>query len=172
MLLLLRPDTRVYCCCFAVQVQYPGAERVMMSDLRNLKVLAWFLQKFELDFDILSSLRELSKQIKGEFDFRWAFLCASSSPWRFVCCVTIYMIRQNFCLAAYFHQQAQHFTAQSLLPLRSVDVAELSRPTTSSRRNPPSAIGSLARLCLHGSHGSPPVCSRRHIPRTFGAWFG
>ena len=63
--------TCVYGC--AVQVQYPGAERVMMSDLRNLKVLAWFLQKFELDFDILSSLRELSKQIKGEFDFRWAF---------------------------------------------------------------------------------------------------
>lgn len=44
----------------------------MMSDLRNLKVLAWFLQKFELNFDILSSLKELSKQIKGEFDFRWA----------------------------------------------------------------------------------------------------
>lgn len=42
----------------------------MMSDLRNLKVLAWFLQKFELNFDILSSLKELSKQIKGEFDFR------------------------------------------------------------------------------------------------------
>lgn len=66
------------CCCSGharlllvpFQVQYPGAERVMMSDLRNLKVLAWFLQKFELDFDILSSLRELSKQIKGEFDFR------------------------------------------------------------------------------------------------------
>lgn len=56
----------------ANQVQYPGAERVMMSDLRNLKVLAWFLQKFELNFDILSSLKELSKQIKGEFDFRWA----------------------------------------------------------------------------------------------------
>ncbi|CAM9798469.1 unnamed protein product, partial [Hapterophycus canaliculatus] len=54
----------------AVKVQYPGAERVMMSDLRNLKVLAWFLQKFELNFDILSSLKELSKQIKGEFDFR------------------------------------------------------------------------------------------------------
>lgn len=46
----------------------------MMSDLRNLKVLAWFLQKFELNFDILSSLKELSKQIKGEFDFRWAKL--------------------------------------------------------------------------------------------------
>lgn len=44
----------------------------MMSDLRNLKILAWFLQKFELNFDILSSLKELSRQIKGEFDFRWA----------------------------------------------------------------------------------------------------
>lgn len=44
----------------------------MMSDLRNLKTLAWFLQKFELKFDILSSLRELSKQIKREFDFRLA----------------------------------------------------------------------------------------------------
>ncbi|CAN0194323.1 unnamed protein product [Ectocarpus sp. 12 AP-2014] len=54
----------------AVKVQYPGAERVMMSDLRNLKILAWFLQKFELNFDILSSLKELSRQIKGEFDFR------------------------------------------------------------------------------------------------------
>ncbi|CAM9496496.1 unnamed protein product, partial [Discosporangium mesarthrocarpum] len=54
----------------AVKVQYPGAERVMMSDLSNLKALAWFLQKFELSFDILSSLRELSKQIRLEFDFR------------------------------------------------------------------------------------------------------
>ena len=54
----------------SLQVQYPGAERVMMSDLRNLKALAWFLQKFELNFDILSSIKELSRQIKGEFDFR------------------------------------------------------------------------------------------------------
>jgi aarF domain-containing kinase len=38
----------------AVKVQYPGAERVMMSDLTNLKALAAFLQKFELNFDILS----------------------------------------------------------------------------------------------------------------------
>lgn len=51
----------------------------MMSDLRNLKVLAWFLQKFELNFDILSSLKELSKQIKGEFDFRWAGALLSSA---------------------------------------------------------------------------------------------
>lgn len=62
-------------------MQYPGAERVMMSDLRNLKVLAWFLQKFELNFDILSSLKELSKQIKGEFDFRWAKLCFHICGW-------------------------------------------------------------------------------------------
>lgn len=66
---------RVYCSTHTrsplfIQVQYPGAERVMMSDLRNLKALAWFLQKFELNFDILSSLKELSRQIKGEFDFR------------------------------------------------------------------------------------------------------
>lgn len=53
----------------AVKVQYPGAEKVMMSDLGNLKALAAFLQKFELDFDLLSSLRELSRQIKDEFDF-------------------------------------------------------------------------------------------------------
>lgn len=58
-----------FCACLR-QVQYPGAEGVMMSDLRNLKALAWFLQKFELSFDILSSLRELSRQIKDEFDFR------------------------------------------------------------------------------------------------------
>lgn len=53
----------------------------MMSDLRNLKVLAWFLQKFELNFDILSSLKELSKQIKGEFDFRWAKFVFTHRRW-------------------------------------------------------------------------------------------
>lgn len=52
-----------------------------MSDLRNLKVLAWFLQKFELNFDILSSLKELSKQIKGEFDFRWVKMCFHMCGW-------------------------------------------------------------------------------------------
>eukprot|EP00611_Tribonema_gayanum_P025253 TRINITY_DN570_c0_g1_i1.p1 TRINITY_DN570_c0_g1~~TRINITY_DN570_c0_g1_i1.p1 ORF type:complete len:372 (-),score=176.73 TRINITY_DN570_c0_g1_i1:990-2105(-) len=55
----------------AVKVQYPGAERVMMSDLTNLSVLASFLQKFELNFDVLSSVRELSRQIKHEFDFTY-----------------------------------------------------------------------------------------------------
>lgn len=50
-----------------------------MSDLRNLKALAWFLQKFELNFDILSSLKELSRQIKGEFDFRWGVMRADRS---------------------------------------------------------------------------------------------
>ncbi|CAM9749507.1 unnamed protein product [Chrysoparadoxa australica] len=53
----------------AVKVQYPGAEQLMMSDLGNLKLLAGFLQRFELNFDILSSLKELGKQIKFEFDF-------------------------------------------------------------------------------------------------------
>ncbi|CAM9644796.1 unnamed protein product, partial [Phaeothamnion confervicola] len=54
----------------AVKVQYPGVEPVMTGDLRNVEVLATFLQKFELDFDVLSSIRELSKQIHMEFDFR------------------------------------------------------------------------------------------------------
>eukprot|EP00612_Vaucheria_litorea_P004715 CAMPEP_0171461426 /NCGR_PEP_ID=MMETSP0945-20130129/5880_1 /TAXON_ID=109269 /ORGANISM="Vaucheria litorea, Strain CCMP2940" /LENGTH=496 /DNA_ID=CAMNT_0011987773 /DNA_START=427 /DNA_END=1917 /DNA_ORIENTATION=+ len=53
----------------AVKVQYPGAEKTMTRDLSNLKVLASFLQKFELDFDVLSSIRELSRQIKYEFNF-------------------------------------------------------------------------------------------------------
>jgi aarF domain-containing kinase len=53
----------------AVKVQYPGAESVMLGDLGNLKVLAGFLQRFELNFDIVSSLRELSRQIRFEFDF-------------------------------------------------------------------------------------------------------
>ena len=102
------------CCSFghagvftgvAFQVQYPGAERVMMSDLRNLKVLAWFLQKFELDFDILSSLRELSKQIKGEFDFRWAFLVRAVVRGVCLLCHYTHGWEVFFFVAAYFHQQ-------------------------------------------------------------------
>lgn len=53
----------------AVKVQNPQAERLMTGDLRNLVLLARFLQKTELKFDILSALLELQKQIKNEFDF-------------------------------------------------------------------------------------------------------
>ena len=54
----------------AVKVQYPNAERLMIGDLRNLRVLAEFLQRTEFKFDLLSSIKELQKQIVNEFDFR------------------------------------------------------------------------------------------------------
>lgn len=54
----------------AVKIQYPNAERLMVRDLRNLRVLAEFLQKTELKFDLLAAIKELQKQISNEFDFR------------------------------------------------------------------------------------------------------
>jgi len=54
----------------AVKVQYPNAERLMIGDLKNLRRLAEFLQKTEFKFDLLSSIKELQKQIVNEFDFR------------------------------------------------------------------------------------------------------
>lgn len=53
----------------AVKVQNPHAERLMTGDLKSLVLLARFLQKTELKFDLLSALLELQKQIKNEFDF-------------------------------------------------------------------------------------------------------
>ena len=54
----------------AVKVQYPTAERMMRGDLRNLRVLAEFLQRTELKFDLLSAIKELQRQIGNEFDFQ------------------------------------------------------------------------------------------------------
>eukprot|EP01038_Epipyxis_sp_PR26KG_P009639 gene9639-12978_t len=54
----------------AVKIQYPHAEKLMTSDLKNIRALAEFLQKTELKFDILSAIKELQKQIANEFDFR------------------------------------------------------------------------------------------------------
>ena len=53
----------------AVKIQYPTAERLMKGDLKNLRALAEFLQKTEFKFDLLSSIKELQKQIANEFDF-------------------------------------------------------------------------------------------------------
>jgi predicted unusual protein kinase regulating ubiquinone biosynthesis (AarF/ABC1/UbiB family) len=53
----------------AVKIQYPNAEKLMKGDLRNLRMLAEFLQRTELKFDILSSIKELQKNIHNEFDF-------------------------------------------------------------------------------------------------------
>ena len=54
----------------AVKVQYPDAERLMIGDLKNLRALAEFLQRTEFKFDLLSSIKELQRQITNEFDFR------------------------------------------------------------------------------------------------------
>ena len=51
-------------------MQYPNAEKLMIGDLKNLRVLAEFLQRTEFKFDLLSSIKELQKQIVNEFDFR------------------------------------------------------------------------------------------------------
>lgn len=53
----------------AVKVQYPHAKRLMTGDLKNLRALAEFLQRTEFKFDLLSSIKELQKQIVNEFDF-------------------------------------------------------------------------------------------------------
>eukprot|EP00611_Tribonema_gayanum_P008756 TRINITY_DN1836_c0_g1_i2.p1 TRINITY_DN1836_c0_g1~~TRINITY_DN1836_c0_g1_i2.p1 ORF type:complete len:478 (-),score=92.03 TRINITY_DN1836_c0_g1_i2:1001-2434(-) len=53
----------------AVKVQYPDAEHVMLADLKNLRKLAAFLQEHELNFDLVSPVDEMRKQISLEFDF-------------------------------------------------------------------------------------------------------
>lgn len=53
----------------AVKIQYPGAENLMVSDLKNLRRLAEFLQRTELKFDILTCVKELQKRITNEFNF-------------------------------------------------------------------------------------------------------
>ena len=53
----------------AVKVQNPEAERTMLGDLDQLRVLAGLLQRFELPFDLLSPLRELRRRVACEFDF-------------------------------------------------------------------------------------------------------
>lgn len=53
----------------AIKVQNPYAKELMINDLNNLNILANFLQRTELKFDILSAIKELQKQIKYEFNF-------------------------------------------------------------------------------------------------------
>ncbi|CEM06643.1 unnamed protein product [Vitrella brassicaformis CCMP3155] len=53
----------------AVKVQYPGARRLMAADITNLSILARYLQRFELKFDLVNPLKELKSQLLREFDF-------------------------------------------------------------------------------------------------------
>eukprot|EP00850_Spirogloea_muscicola_P022824 SM000313S11974 [mRNA] locus=s313:57890:61361:- [translate_table: standard] len=54
----------------AVKVQHPGSEHLMMTDLRNLRSFAGYLQRYELSFDLLSVVCELQDQVQYEFDFQ------------------------------------------------------------------------------------------------------
>lgn len=53
----------------AVKIQHRSVERKMMADLSNFRVLAHFLQRFELNFDLVRSVEELEIQVGNEFDF-------------------------------------------------------------------------------------------------------
>lgn len=53
----------------AVKIQHPDNERLMQSDLANFRVLAEFLQRTDLPFDLVSSVVELRQQLIREFDF-------------------------------------------------------------------------------------------------------
>jgi serine/threonine-protein kinase RIO1 len=47
----------------SIQVQHPGAERLMMVDIRNMQAFALFLQKYDINFDMFSATKEMEKQV-------------------------------------------------------------------------------------------------------------
>jgi aarF domain-containing kinase len=53
----------------AVKVQYPGIERVVETDLRNLRYLVWFLARIEKNFDFRVLMAEYCKYTPRELDF-------------------------------------------------------------------------------------------------------
>lgn len=44
------------------QVQHPGVQELMMTDICNLKAFAAFVRRFDVKFDMLSVLHELEEQ--------------------------------------------------------------------------------------------------------------
>ncbi|XP_031251339.1 uncharacterized aarF domain-containing protein kinase 1 [Pistacia vera] len=53
-----------------VKVQHPGVQDLMMTDIRNVQAFAYYLQKTDIMFDLLSVTKEMEKQIGYEFDFK------------------------------------------------------------------------------------------------------
>lgn len=53
----------------AIKLQNPHIERLMMGDLANFRILGEILQRTELNFDLVSPIKELKAQIALEFDF-------------------------------------------------------------------------------------------------------
>ncbi|GIW17183.1 AarF/ABC1/UbiB kinase family protein [Tepidiforma sp.] len=53
----------------AVKVQYPGIDRVLETDLRNISILVRILARIEPNFDFRVIMQELNRQIPRELDF-------------------------------------------------------------------------------------------------------
>lgn len=53
----------------AIKVQYPGIERVVETDLRNVGILVWILAKIERNFDFRVLFNEMKRYIPRELDF-------------------------------------------------------------------------------------------------------
>lgn len=53
----------------AVKVQYPGIERVLETDLRNIAILVRVLARIEKNFDFRVLLNEVNKDVPRELDF-------------------------------------------------------------------------------------------------------
>lgn len=53
----------------AVKVQYPGIDRVIETDLRNISLLVKILARLEPNFDFRVVMQELNRQVPRELDF-------------------------------------------------------------------------------------------------------
>ncbi|MBK7724448.1 MAG: ABC1 kinase family protein [Dehalococcoidia bacterium] len=53
----------------AVKVQYPGIDRILETDLRNIAILVKILARIEKNFDFRIMMRELNKDMPRELDF-------------------------------------------------------------------------------------------------------
>ncbi|MBK7330693.1 MAG: ABC1 kinase family protein [Dehalococcoidia bacterium] len=53
----------------AVKVQYPGIDRILETDLRNIAILVKILACIEKNFDFRIMMRELNKDMPRELDF-------------------------------------------------------------------------------------------------------
>lgn len=46
-----------------LQVQHPGVQDLMMTDIRNLQAFALYMQKTDIKFDLYSVTKEMEKQV-------------------------------------------------------------------------------------------------------------
>ena len=46
-----------------VQVQHPGIEKLMMTDIRNLQLFALYVQRTDIKFDLYSITKEMETQV-------------------------------------------------------------------------------------------------------------